>query len=501
VLRSNIIANYFGVGWAALLGLVTVPLYVRYLGIESYALVGVMALLQVWLFQLDVGLSPMINRELARYRAGALDIQSVQNLVRTVEVICVGLALVMLLLGGSLADFLAADWLKAEALPTETVSRAIGIMAGVIALQFIESIYRGALLGLQNQVQYNVAHGLMATLRHGGAVCVVALLSPTIEAFLVWNALVALLRVILFAILVHRQLPSSPARAAFSTQTISRVWRFSAGMMGISVLALLLTQVDKVLLSRLLTLREYGVYVLVTTAVGVLSLLATPLVQAIYPRLVELVAQERKQDLAELYHLGSQAIVLLSAPTAVVLSLFSKGVLFAWTGNVELAVAGEEILSVLVWGTLLNTLMWMPYKSMLAHGWTSLSFWVNIAAVLVLIPAIIVVVPHFGAVGAAWVWLSLNGGYLLITVPLMHRRILKGEMPVWYMLDTIAPLVAAAIMAGVASFFAPKGLESRITWGTFLVAVACLSFLAALSTVRRSREAVYNALRSALKTR
>ena len=43
MLKRNLIANYVGQGWAALIGLVFIPLYIKYLGIESYGLIGLFA--------------------------------------------------------------------------------------------------------------------------------------------------------------------------------------------------------------------------------------------------------------------------------------------------------------------------------------------------------------------------------------------------------------------------------------------------------------------------
>ena len=49
MLKRNLIANYLGQGWTALMGLAFIPLYIKYLGIEAYGLIGIFALLQGWL--------------------------------------------------------------------------------------------------------------------------------------------------------------------------------------------------------------------------------------------------------------------------------------------------------------------------------------------------------------------------------------------------------------------------------------------------------------------
>jgi hypothetical protein len=59
-----------------------------------------------------------------------------------------------------------------------------------------------------------------------------------------------------------------------------------------------------------------------------------------------------------------------------------------------------------------------------------------------------VLTSHFGAAGGASAWLMLNGAYVLFTLPLMHRRILRGEQWRWYGIDVGLPLVAALAAAG-----------------------------------------------------
>lgn len=54
-LKKNIFSNYFGAGWVALMTLAFIPLYIRYLWIEAYGLIGIFAMLQGLLSLLDFG--------------------------------------------------------------------------------------------------------------------------------------------------------------------------------------------------------------------------------------------------------------------------------------------------------------------------------------------------------------------------------------------------------------------------------------------------------------
>jgi O-antigen/teichoic acid export membrane protein len=256
-------------------------------------------------------------------------------------------------------------------------------------------------------------------------------------------------------------------------------------MMGITFLALLLTQVDKVLLSRLLPLESFGYYTLAATAAAVILRIIGPTVHAIYPRMVELSTQEDQRGLVAVYHQGAQLVTVLTAPVVILLSFFAGGVVFMWSGDVRLAENTAPILSALVIGTFLNGLMWMPYQCQLAHAWTSLAVKTNLVAVALLIPAIFWLVPQYGAVGAAWIWVALNAGYVLISIQFMHRRLIPNEKWRWYFADVLLPVAGATGVMVLAKVFEPASFRSRLYWLAFLLVTAALAL--ATSTLLADR--------------
>jgi O-antigen/teichoic acid export membrane protein len=478
-LKRNLVANYFGQGWSALLGLAFLPIYIGYLGMEAFGLIGLFAAIQSWLSLLDIGMTPTLNREMARFTAGAHSFQSIRNLLRSIEVICYGLAILIALGVWGASGYLATDWLKAEKLPVEVVAQTLSLMSIVIAMRFCEGIYRGCLFGMQRQVFYNGVNALLATIRYGGAWVVLAWISPTIEAFFIWQAIMSLFSLSTLAISVHRLLPRAPSPAHFSQDALKGIWKFASGMMGITFLALLLTQVDKVLLSKLLRLEDFGYYTLAATISGTIYMITSPITLAIYPRMVELATGEHKDKLVAIYHQGAQLVTVLIAPAMLLLSIYSEGVLFVWSGDVSLAQKTAPLLAALVLGTFLNGLMWMPYQCQLAYGWTSFAVKVNAIAVMVLIPAILWVVPIYGAIGAAWIWVVLNAGYALIGIQLMHRRLLPEEKWNWYWSDVFLPVSGALVVVLLARLFMPAAYNNRLDWLIFLLITGLLAMAGA----------------------
>lgn len=447
MLRRNLVANYLGQGWVALMGLAFIPVYISYLGIEGFGLIGLFAVLTAWLSLLDMGITPTLSREMARFLAGSHSPESIRDLLRSVEVIVLGGA--VLIAGGiALASgWLAENWLQAEALSIPSVAQAFLVMGVVTALRFVEGIYRSSIVGLQRQVLFNVLTGSMATLRGLGAVAVLAWIAPTIQAFFIWQGLISLATVALLAVITYRLLPKAKQASRFSLDALRGVWRFAGGMAGITLLALLLTQVDKILLSRMLTLGEFGYYTLAATVAAALFMLITPITQAWYPKFCELYARSAEVELAQTFHQGTQLVAVIAGSAAIVLALFSNSFLHLWTQDAALSTRVAPLLSLLVVGNLMNGLMWLPYQAQLAHGWTGLAVRINLVAVLIVVPALLWVTPIFGAIGAAWVWIGLNLGYLLVGVHFMYRRILRQEKWRWYLHDIVAPLAAGLLVA------------------------------------------------------
>lgn len=491
MLKRNLIANYLGQGWNALMSFAFVPLYVNYLGIEAYGLIGFYALMQSWLNLFDLGMTPTLSREMARFQGGALDVRSIRDLLRSIEWIATILALVV---GGVVvlaSPWLANHWFQAKHLSGSQVAQACMVMGVVLALRFIESIYRSSVIGLQRQVLYNVIVGVIATLRGLGALAVLAWVSPTIQTYFFWQVFVSFLSLISMAWCTYGSLPSADRQARFSTSALRQIWRFAGGMTGISILAFLLTQVDKIILSRLLPLSEFGYYSLAAAIASVISVGIAPITLAWYPRMCELVADANSSALGKTFHQGSQLVSVLAASISVQFLFFSEPILRLWTHDPALAHAVAPLLTLLVLGNLFNGLNWMPYQAQLAHGWTRLAVGINSVAVLLVVPAVLLITPRFGAIGAASVWVILNAGYLLIGAHLMFRRILVKERTQWYGCDLFFPITASFVIPLFIRFAWTDG-ESAALAIVYLIISAIGALLAAILASSRLRSHLLN---------
>ena len=197
-LKKNVIANFVGQGWTAIMGIAFIPLYIKYLGIEAYGLIGFYVLMQAWLVLFDMGITQTLNREMARFSAGAHTSQSIHDLLRSLEIVTFLLALFIFAIVWISSHYISTSWLSVKQLTLPEVSSAITLIGLVIALRLIEGIYKGCLLGLQKQVAVNIVNIIIATLRFAGAVGVLAWYEANIKIFFIWQAFTSVISIILF---------------------------------------------------------------------------------------------------------------------------------------------------------------------------------------------------------------------------------------------------------------------------------------------------------------
>jgi O-antigen/teichoic acid export membrane protein len=315
-------------------------------------LVGFYFLLLAVLQVLDAGLSTTLNREMARRLVDGSEADAMGDLARTLE----GLYwFAGVLLGGIialLAPHIADHWVNPESLARSQVVSAISLMGALVALQWPLSLYQSGLLGLQRHVRLNVLRVAFASTSGIGAVLALALVSADIVTYFQWQGVVMAANVCATALAFRTALPATARPPRIDPGLVLRTGTFAVGVAVISLFAMVLTQMDKLVLSKLATLETFGHYVLAGTAASGLLLFVTPLYTAVFPRLTSLVAAGDHAGVRALYHGSSQLLTVLAVPCAAVLALFSFEVLAVWTGDVAAAATSAPILPCSLWDPL-----------------------------------------------------------------------------------------------------------------------------------------------------
>jgi len=498
--KANIISNFAGRFVVAILSIVFVPIYLRYLSVEIYGIIGFFSSIQALLFLLDGGISPTLNREVARLSAFPEKAQELRDLSRTLEILCWAIGILVCVIALVVSPIAAGYWLKSINISTEIIRDSLMIMSVSFAFQWAVSFYTGGMYGLQEQKLLNILSVIIAILRQFGSFIILAFVSPTIKAFLFWQLFVTILNCALFFYFFWRKMPKTAEKTCFRKDLLKEVWRYAAGMAGTSFVVLILTQTDKIILSKMLTLEDFGYYSLATTlAASGLGIIIGSIQTVYFPQFSQLVAQNKLQEMRELYHRACQIMSFFLIPAVTVLAFFSYEILLVWTRKPEIAVNTYILLTLVAIGTGLNGLMHLPYYAQLAFGITKIGFWQNVIAIIFLIPFMIYTTTHYGAIGGAMSWAILNFSYTIVGLQIMHRMILKGELKKWYVMDVGIPLFTAIIIGAFFRFLLPENVPPIYMFFA-VAAISIVVFSACAMVIPSIRQAIMYQYNRTLKT-
>ena len=465
-LRRNILSSYVSQFYVTTIGIIMVPMYVKYMGAEAYGLVGFFAMLQAWFQLLDVGLTPTMSREASRYRGGATDALSLRRLLRALE----GIFIVVALLGATAivagADSITRQWLKVQQLPQDEVSHAIMLMAFIIALRWICSLYRGAISGFERLVWLNGFNSAIATARFVFVIPLFILVGTSPIHFFAYQLVIAIVELVVLVAQTYHLLPKldEKGRTPWQWQPLQDVLKFSLSVAFTGSVWVLVTQTDKLILSNLLLLSDYAYFTLAVLVSGGILVISTPISGALLPRMTRLNAEQDEVGLIRLYRNATQLVGMAAIPAALVLAFFPEQVLWAWTGDAVAASKAAPVLTLYAFGNGLLVLAAFPYYLQFAKGDLKLHMIGNAVFVVIFIPLLIWAVNGYGMVGAGYAWIIANLLPFVVWLPIVHRRFVKGLHRKWLLIDVL-PI---ALLPTALAF----GLQQLLEWPTSRVIVA-----------------------------
>ena len=490
--KRNILASYATQIYVTLVGILILPMYLKYMGAEAYGLVGFFTMLQAWFNLLDMGLTPTVARETARFQGGATDALSYRRLLRALQLIFFAVALLgggaMFLSSGLIAD----KWLKVQTLPLAQVQSALQLMAVGVALRWMSGLYRGCISGAERLVWLGGFNAFVATLRFVGVLPILIWVGHSPAVFFSYQLLVAIIELVGLAVKAHGLSPAiSPGQALGWTPAtlfspIKPVLKFSLSIAFTSSVWVLVTQTDKLVLSKLLPLAEYGYFTLAVLAASGVMMVSGPVSSALMPRMARLQAEGDETGLIALYRNATQMVAAIAIPACLVLAFFAEQVLWVWTGDIQAAKQSAPILRLYSFGNGFLALSAFPYYLQFAKGDLTMHLRGNAIFMLVLVPSLIWATWMYGAIGAGYAWLASNALYFFAWVPLVHKRFKKELHRNWLVQD-LASLLLVGVISVVILYLITPLYSKRTDVFCMLIVVGFFSVLTSVLSVKYIR--------------
>lgn len=433
-LKFNIFASYASQIYLIIISIGVLPIYIRYMGAEAYGLVGFFAMLQGLFILLDFGLTPTISRQTAQYNAGVESALNFRRLFRALSIIFAGIAIVA---GGFLFflnDYIATNWLKLEKLDLSEVLFSLKVMAICVSMRWMTGLYRGVIAGFEQIVWLSIFNSIFATLRFIGVLVYMYYFGFTIKSFFAFQLLVAILEFLFLIIKGVSLLPKVHLKQliGWSLKPIKPLLSFALTIAFTSSVWVLFTQLDKFVLSGILPLADYGYFTLAVLVAGGILQLSSPISTPILPRMARLEGEKQYEMVRQVYLNATQFIAIIVVTAGIVLAGVARPLLYAWTGDMNLAIQAAPILRLYSLGNALLALAAFPYYLQYAKGNLKYHFIGNIVSVVILVPTIIWATLHYGAIGAGWVWFLTQLAYLIFWVSFVHSKIEPNINLLWF---------------------------------------------------------------------
>ena len=123
----------------------------------------------------------------------------------------------------------------------------------------------------------------------------------------------------------------------------------------------------------------------------------------------------------------------------------------------------------------------LPYAAQLAYGWTRLIFGFYAVAVLLMIPALLLLNHFWGLIGVAYFFLLSELCYVAVVIPLFYRRYFNDLKWWWYRRAFLQPVVFTLVVVlsgkwyvnGVSNVWGQIG----VVIGSYVLSVIVVSLL------------------------
>ncbi len=379
--------------------LFTTPIVIRLLGAEGYGVMILVLLIPGYLGFADFGMG-MASTKFASeaFAEGSRDKEA--RIVRTAALIALTssipfVALVFILSGTVIEWFNVPGHLRGDA------SLALKLASITLVLNVLCMIFNTPQL---TRLRMDLNTLVNAGFRILGSIAtpiVVYLGSGIVGAILVLMGVAAL--TLSGHLLVSGRLLRELYQGSIEKPAIRPMLKFGIALVGASIAAMLLTNLEKAVLPKLISVTELAYYSVAFTFAAMLTLFAGSMSQSLVPAFSQLQGGDNVGVLNSLYTRAIRLNLIWLIPVVTGLALIAKTFFTIWAGP-DFGLASPLPFYVLLLGLIFNIPAHVPFSVIMASGRTDVFakiYWGELIPYGVLVWFL---VRRFGAAGAAAAW-------------------------------------------------------------------------------------------------
>lgn len=354
---------------------------------------------------MDAGLSATLSREFAKGDIFDPYHHNKLSTFRTLE-LCyfVGITLVSITFF-LMSDFIAVKWLNL--IDSEKSGNFITLMGILASTQLLINFYSGGFTGLEKQVELNLLNIFLSLVRTGGGILYVWITDSDIYVFFIWQVISGILCAIIFRSLLIRNINGRfnlSSNIKYNFAKLNEIKSFALGMFFISFVAALNSQLDKLVISKLLSVKELGFYTLSNSITLGIIAIGLPFSSVLMPRFTSLFTNSNIEGANKLFNFFCTLLSVILAPIALYLVFFNSIVLEIWINNIEIVKQCTSIVPYLALGSFFLAMQVIPFAVSIANGKIRVNNVIGILTLFITIPGYYWGVYLKGSVGAGICW-------------------------------------------------------------------------------------------------
>jgi len=440
---TNVLFNVASQVWLTLLVIVTVPIVLHRIGPAAYGIFVLASLVLGYTALLDFGVTPAVIRSIAVHHATG-DHVRLQRIIGTALTLLIVLALVV---GGLLAivtPLVVDSVLHLPAGLRDDARFVLYIAAAGFAFNMVLLLFVAIAQGLQRLDLFASRTLMLGTLTATGQILAVSL-GGGLRGLALVTIGVNVLSLVVFVFVSRRLLPDIRFRPGFDRSALGELAGFGSMKFLNQVAVQGIFHVDRLIVAAFVPIAFVSYYSVPVSMCQKFVLVQQAVTNAFFPAAAELHALGESERFQRLYVSAAKLGLVGLLPVMIMPSILAGPILSVWIGP-AFAVASAPILAVLAVAYGLVAASAVAGFTADATGHPDWSAGVNVANAVGNVALMFILVPRFGALGAAY-GLMLTGVSLLITMTwVVHRWLVRVPLVTMARQALFRPVVAGAVL-------------------------------------------------------
>lgn len=396
--------------YKAILPLAFTPIILNVLGVERYGMIAFFYMLVGLLGLLDAGIGGSFLKLVSTNRNALANYRKVSALFIKVLLFLLFISAGVIVFFITADHYIATKWLNTSLEKLEVIYavKAIGV---ILAALYIKSYLSSFLNGMEKQEWVSIWSVCYCSLFYFLTFYAIREIESNLYVFFNVMLVVAILDVLvisgllIYAYFCHLnklvKIEQKHNTELSSELNFKNVLRFSLQLSGLSLIWVVATQIDKLVLSACIALDEYAKYQIAVQVCAAIAVFSAPLTQILLPRLSAFYAENKLNEYVKLYCIAILAFIIFFAPIMPYFFIFGDDLIALWVGDYYLAKLINSYARWLVSAAYIAATMNFIFILLYTLGQLKKHFYAYAIYSCFTIPLSIFVANSYGALGSA----------------------------------------------------------------------------------------------------